>query len=120
MARWLMPRLGRGRDASVTGRLVAIPAAGGYYPALLPAPDHRRARGMVFDAPMSPADWRILDSYEGRDYRREAIWARVPGGRLRAWCYRWTGSLPPAARPIAGGDFGDWLARHRVAAFGAA
>ena len=119
MARWLVPRLGRGRNASVGGRLVAIPASGGYYPALLPAADHRRVRGMVFDAPLSPADWRIVDMYEGREYRREEVWVRVAGVRLRAACYRWTGSLPPAARPIGGGDFGEWLARHRLAAFGA-
>ncbi len=119
MARWLSPRLGEGREASVRGRLVAIPASGGYYPALLPAVDHRRVAGMVFDAVLSPADWRMLDLYEGREYRREAVRVSVPGGQRRACCYCWTGSLPPAARPIRGGDFAEWLARHRLRAFGA-
>ena len=119
MARWLAPRLWSGRAASISGRLAAIPARGGYFPALLPAPDHRRVIGMVFDAALSPDDWRALDIYEGREYRRGTAWVSGPGGRRRAFCYRWVSALPPAARSIGGGDFGAWLSRHRLAAFGA-
>lgn len=109
MARWLAPKLRRARRASVSGRMIAIPSNGGYYPALLAAPDHRRVQGTLAEAVLSPQDWRVLDRYEGAEYRREPALVCVAGIQFPAHHYRWTGAMPPNALPVASGDFARWL-----------
>ncbi|WP_230292505.1 gamma-glutamylcyclotransferase [Croceicoccus sp. Ery5] len=117
MARWLTPRLGLCRDATVAGRLIAVPARSGFYPALLPTSGHRRVCGMVCDAALAPQDWRKLDLYEGGEYQRVPVMVLSGGIWRRAQTYRWAAPVPPAARNIAGGDFRQWLRESRRPAY---
>lgn len=112
MARWLTPKLRRARRASLAGRLIAVASRGGYYPALLTASEHRRVHGTLVQAKLSPRDWRMLDRYEGAEYRRERAWVRVSCGLVRADVYRWASARPPGAVPIWHGDFPRWLAER--------
>ncbi|MDE8650837.1 gamma-glutamylcyclotransferase [Novosphingobium sp. H3SJ31-1] len=111
MARWLEPRLGACARASLAGRLVAIPAGDGWFPALIPGRPGQRAWGTLCDVRLTVRDLARLDRYEGRDYRRATLPVLAQGGgRARAQAYVWRGALPARARPIASGDFLAWLA----------
>lgn len=117
MARWLAPRLGRCCAATVAGRLIAVPARSGFYPALLPASGIRRVYGVVCEAALAPHDWRKLDLYEGGEYRRVPVIVLSAGIWLRAQTYRWAAPVPPAACNIAGGDFRQWLGESQQPAY---
>lgn len=117
MARWLSPRLRNGRAAHVAGRLMAIPNANGFYPALIRS-DRRRTFGTVFDVALSPSDWGVLDRYEGDEYRRAATLFDARGSRPHAQFYRWAGFIPARARPIPGGNFRQWLKENGCRPYG--
>lgn len=115
-ARWLRPRLHEVRRASVPGRLVAIPTPDGWYPALLPG-GGARVRGLCCTFDLARRDLARLDRYEGREYRRGGARALAGTRRLTVQLYRWRGTVPRGARPVPGGDFLNWLGRHRLRAY---
>jgi gamma-glutamylcyclotransferase (GGCT)/AIG2-like uncharacterized protein YtfP len=108
IARALLGRVpSRGR-ATVPGWRVA-PLIGVGYPALVPALD-AVARGELL-TDLSWAERRVLDDYEGDQYRLALLTAA--SGRL-VWSY----VRGPAARPAAEGTWRrDDFARHELAAF---
>jgi gamma-glutamylcyclotransferase (GGCT)/AIG2-like uncharacterized protein YtfP len=116
-ARWLGPRLHSAVRASVPGRLVAIPAEQGWFPALLPS-STGRVHGLCCTAELAPRDLARLDRYEGREYRRIAARALVDAGSVGVQLYRWSRAVPPGARAIPGGDFLNWLGRRHLRAYG--
>ena len=118
MARWIAARLVNAQTASVPGRLFAIRGGNGWFPALVPAKSGARVRGTLCELRLAPGDLARLDRYEGLEYRRIGLPARVPGkGLVRAQVYLWRIALPPKAPAIAGGDFPEWLRRTRRRAF---
>ncbi len=116
-ARWLRPRLRSAVRASVPGRLVAIPTAQGWYPALLPSTTGR-VHGLCCTAELARCDLDWLDRYEGRDYRRLSARALVGSTHLTVQLYGWRRAVPPGARAILGGDFLNWLGRRGLRAYG--
>lgn len=110
-SRWFARRAVAVGNASVAGRLMAIPTRQGWYPALLPSANGR-VSGMLFDLVLKGADRKILCRYEGEEYRMAPIdVAMSDGSVLRARAFRWAVPLPVGARPIGNGDFLGWLAR---------
>lgn len=118
MARWLAPRIARACPAHVPGRLVAMPDAGGWYPALVPGCAGARCCGTLVWARLTRDDRMLLDHYEGSEYRRRRVRARDAAGTVfAATAYAWCVPLPADIRPIPDGDFLAWLAREGVRAF---
>ena len=118
MARALEARVSDQAAATVPGRLVAIPAVEGWYPALIQG-GPGRVNGTICTLRPDRAFLASLDRYEGGQYRREFVWATRTGGLPeRALAYVWQAPLPPGARPIAGGDFLEWIARSGKRPFG--
>lgn len=110
--------------ATTEGHLHAIPDPLGWYPALLPGAG--TVHGRLYEAApgFGEAELARLDAYEDFDpadsseslYLREMI-GLSGGGEAQA--YRFNQPLPPAARPIPGGDFRAWLAREGLKPYGA-
>ena len=100
-----------GAPATTTGALYAIPAASGWFPALIltQARYSTVVHGMIHEA--GDVDLAAVDAFEGADYTRQPV--PVDGwdgyGDTRADAYVWTAGLPPGAEPIAGGNFAEWL-----------
>ena len=128
LTRAIRPLLIGGRRATVRGRLWAMRAAGGWYPAL------RRGRGTVWGrlyraGPcFSTRHMRLLDAYEDHDprrparseYRRREVRVRVAGGgSVMAMAYIYNHPVHAGLRVIAGGDFAAFIVRHGLRAFGA-
>lgn len=119
MSRWLAPKLQGAVAATVSGRLVAVSASGGWYPALLTGSGTGRCHGTVATALLDADDWALIDRYEGHEYRRAAVEVVTSRAEVvSATSYLWRGKAPPGAQDIATGDFLAWLAQHDRAAFG--
>lgn len=103
--------LGMGAPATTTGALYGIPAASGWYPALVltQARYSTIVHGMIHEA--SGVDIAAIDAFEGADYTRQPV--AVDGwdgfGETHADAYVWTADLPEGAEPIASGNFAEWL-----------
>jgi gamma-glutamylcyclotransferase (GGCT)/AIG2-like uncharacterized protein YtfP len=115
-ARWLRPRLRSIVPASVPGRLIAVPNAQGWFPALLSS-GPGRVHGLCCTAELAPSDLARLDRYEGREYRRITARALVEASHVTVQLYRWRAAPPPEACAIPGGDFLNWLGRRRLRAY---
>lgn len=117
MGDWIAARQVHSEPASAPGRLHAIRAGRGWYPALLPGAG--RVRGTLCELRLKPGDLARLDRYEGRDYRRVAASVRTASGeRVTAQLYLWRTALPRSAPGIAHGDFPGWLRRNRLRPYG--
>jgi gamma-glutamylcyclotransferase (GGCT)/AIG2-like uncharacterized protein YtfP len=120
VARRLHDVLAPGGAAQVSGRLVAIPNPGGWYPALLAGAGV--VRGMVHAADgLDAALLADLDAYEqvvrvGAGYRRAEV---MVAGVGPAMAYVWQGALPPGAVALEEGDFAAFLARTGQRPYGA-
>jgi len=109
--------------------LYALPDPGGWYPALVPAPDGPPVRGLLFpaSADFSAEDLARIDAYEdyrpgdavGSEYLRRDIAVRCAATDrpVTAQAYAYNRPLPPDAEAIPEGDFLDWLARHKRRGF---
>lgn len=118
MARWLVTRIEDATAASMPGRLLAIPGAGGWFPALVPGGMRDRVRGTAVRVALGPGDLARLDHYEGREYRRTFARVRLASGSLLpAAVYRWHAAAPARSLPIPNGDFLTWLERTSRRAF---
>jgi gamma-glutamylcyclotransferase (GGCT)/AIG2-like uncharacterized protein YtfP len=117
MARWLRPRIREAQPASVPGRLFAIPARQGWYPALLPG--RERCRGALVCVDLTRGDLARVARYEGGEYRRLALRVRTSGGLMQCSGFVWRGAALRDAVPIPGGDFLLWLEATRHVAYGA-
>lgn len=118
MSRWIAPRIVRSAPATVRGRLLAMPAGGGWYPALLGG-GTKRVSGTVCTLRLGIGDLAQLDRYEGANYRRaRAQLALAAGGKTNAEVYFWCGAMPAGARPVPDGDFLAWLEETGYRAFG--
>lgn len=114
MARWLGPRFGSCERASVQGRMIAIHADNGWFPALLPGRSGQRISGTLCEIRLGARDLARLDRYEGGEYRRLARAVLTQSGDIvRAETYVWCAPLPVNACPVASGDFLAWLAATR-------
>ncbi|MEW9854808.1 gamma-glutamylcyclotransferase [Novosphingobium rhizovicinum] len=81
MSRWLERHLSSWQSASVPGRLFAVRAPQGWYPALLPDTGSAPCKGVVCHAELGFGDLARLDRYEGAEYRLRHTCAH-PGRRL--------------------------------------
>lgn len=118
VSRWLKPRLDAEQPAAVYGRMIAIRGRTGWFPSLVPGGPGRWIRGAVFAGDrLSSTDLVRLDIYEGRQYRREPVIARLDDGRtLTAQAYVWRSRLPRASVTVPHGDFLDFLRVRGVGA----
>lgn len=126
MARWIARRQVRSEAASVPGRLFAIHAGNGWFPALVPAGSGARAsesvQGTLCELALRPGELALLDRYEGGEYRRVSLPLRVAErrtgkGARAAQLYLWRIALPVGAQRISSCDFLSWLAQKRRKAF---
>lgn len=122
MARWIARHQVRSEAASVPGRLFAVHAGHGWFPALVPAGSGARAgasvQGTLCELALRPGELALLDRYEGGEYRRVSLPLRVAGRRVGvAQLYLWCVALPAGARRVPSGDFLGWLAQTRRKAF---
>jgi gamma-glutamylcyclotransferase (GGCT)/AIG2-like uncharacterized protein YtfP len=118
MARWLAPRICEAHAAIVPGRLLAIAAGDGWFPALVRGSPDERCLGTLVRVVLEPGDLARLDRYEGREYRRSVMRPRVTGGAAAAASvYLWRGAAPRGSLAIRGGDFLAWLDRTGRRAF---
>jgi gamma-glutamylcyclotransferase (GGCT)/AIG2-like uncharacterized protein YtfP len=112
MARWLMERIEDATAATMPGRLLGIPGASGWFPALVPGAAWDRCQGTVVRVMLGTGDLARLDRYEGREYRRTGTRVRLASGSLlTAAVYRWHAPAPARSLRIADGDFLTWLDR---------
>lgn len=81
---------------------------GRVYPALVPRPG-AAAQGLLI-AGLSPSDHQALDTFEGDEYRREALSVRTAGGTILAACYLPARNIPPDAPPWS---LNHWRRVHR-------
>lgn len=103
--------LGMGAPATTQGALYAIPDPNGWFPALIPtqARFSTIVHGTLHEA--SAVDIAAIDAFEGEGYSRQTV--PVDGwdgyGDTVADAYVWTADLPDGAKPIASGNFAEWL-----------
>lgn len=93
------------------------PVIGQHYPGMVPAVGNTVSGVLYLDLP--PSAWPRLDAFEGEEYTRERITARLADGRsVTAWTYVFK---PRYEDRLATGDwdFEDFL-RHGKARFEAA
>lgn len=109
MSGWLSHWLGPAQPARVPGRLMAIPSAHGWYPALVRDAPGGEVHGFICKVRLHARGWSKLDRYEGGEYRRDSIMVRGSCGWRRAHAYVWIAPIPTGARLIAGGKFLEWL-----------
>lgn len=118
MSRWMAPKIVHSAPATARGRLLAIPAGGGWYPAMLRG-GTSRVVGTVCTLRLGTGDLARLDRYEGKNYRRAKIeLTSRSNARKTAMTYLWNGALPAGARPVPEGDFLAWLEKTGKGAFG--
>jgi gamma-glutamylcyclotransferase (GGCT)/AIG2-like uncharacterized protein YtfP len=119
MSRWAGLRCIEQAAARIPGRLVAVREGPGWYPALLPPGDAVWVLGTYARLELKPGELSVLDRYEGREYRRVPVRARLSSGARRAaQAYLWRIAIPGGAPIIGDGDFLGWLARNRQQAIG--
>ena len=118
MGHWVERRLLSSEAASVAGRILALRAGGGWFPALVQAKSCKRVRGTLCEFALRPGELALLDRYEGIEYRRMSVPVRPDNGAAAtAQCYLWRAALPPGARAIRSGDFLGWLRDNRLSAY---
>ncbi|HKR92769.1 gamma-glutamylcyclotransferase family protein [Novosphingobium sp.] len=119
MARWIAARTLRAQPASAAGRLFALRAKEGWYPALIPAHRGLAVSGMLCELVLAPGELARLDLYEGQEYRRISQPVRTCDGRgMNAQLYSWRVALPPSRILIADGHFLDWMRAARGEPYG--
>jgi len=106
----------------ISGAIVAVPDADGWFPALVPGDGE--VHGQVYTAgpDFAAEDLAALDRYEEFDpaspetswYLRET---RALTSGEPVTLYRMNGSPPPEALPIPGGDFRAWLKAQNLPEF---
>lgn len=118
----LMPELATGRmaelvalfepgeAATVDGALFAVADPAGHHPAMVAGAGAVHGRLHRLGAAFGMDQLAEMDAYEGADYRRTALVAKLADGQ-RADCeaYVWTGPTEELA-PIPHGDFARYLA----------
>ena len=105
----LVALLDPGQLATVAGTLFAIADPEGHHPAMVAGPDTVHGRLHRAGPRFGAAELAEMDAYEGKDYARRAVEARLADGTLLAGeAYVWLG---PTARlsPIPHGDFARYL-----------
>ena len=78
------------------------------YPALLTAPG-AEASGLLLHG-LAPAEWALLDAFEGDEYRRGDITVLTASGPVGAQAYFATATIPPDAVPWT---LLDWTRLHK-------
>jgi gamma-glutamylcyclotransferase (GGCT)/AIG2-like uncharacterized protein YtfP len=77
----------------------------GDYPAAMRTDGASHVSGDVFEIKNAAGLFRILDEYEGQEYRREKTMVTLSSGHMaEAWIYWYNGRVDEAAQ-IAGGDY---------------
>ena len=119
MARWIAARTLRAQPDSAAGRLFALRAEEGWYPALVPARRDATVSGTLCELVLGPGELARLDVYEGQEYRRISQPVRTRDGRgMNAQLYLWRVALPQSRIPIADGHFLDWMRAARRKPYG--
>lgn len=118
VSRWLKPKLDVGQPASVFGRMIAIRSPTGWFPSLVPGGPGQTIRGALFAGDrLTTTDLVRLDIYEGRDYSREPVIARLDNGHsLAAQAYVWRAPHPRGSVRVPHGDFVAFLRERGVGA----
>ena len=99
-----------GRVATAQGDLFVVADAEGHHPAMVPGEGAVQGRLHVAGEHFGATELAEMDAYEGSDYARSGVEARLPDGtRVNAEAYVWTGPTTDLA-PIAHGDFARYLA----------
>jgi gamma-glutamylcyclotransferase (GGCT)/AIG2-like uncharacterized protein YtfP len=117
----LMPELATGRmaelvallepglAATVEGQLFAIADPEGHHPAMIAGEGAVHGRLHRLGARFGAAELAEMDAYEGSDYARQLVEARLgEGTQVSAEAYVWTGPTADLT-PIAHGDFARYL-----------
>lgn len=106
----------------IAGRLVAVPDANGWFPALIPGEGEVHGQVYAASPDFTAEDLAALDRYEEYDpaspatswYRRET---RTLTTGAPVSVYRMNGAPPAGAVPIPGGDFRAWLKAQNLREF---
>ena len=81
----------------------------GRYPGLIrEGANGHRVFGELYEIPIPAAErtLRLLDAYEGREFKRERVYVALRNGRRRAaWTYVLRRQPPRSARHLEGGRF---------------
>ena len=106
--------------AIARGRLFAVPASQGWYPAFLPESEGGEVHGMAYAAlpEWTEENLALLDAYEvyypdhpeASEYLREPIDIICGGTAARADAYVYRAALPADAVSVPDGDFRAFLA----------
>lgn len=78
-----------------------------FYPALVPV-QGINTEGMVF-RDISDEELKMLDAYEGNEYKRKLCTVETATGTIDAWCYLWFGG---AAYELRDSWSIDWFITH--------
>ncbi|MDD3798814.1 MAG: gamma-glutamylcyclotransferase [Novosphingobium sp.] len=106
----LVAGLGEGVSALVRGALFALDDPHGCYPVLVSG-GSRRVTGRVVDCPGDRRWLAQMDAYEGAEYRRCPVRARLAdGSTVMAQAYFYARRRGAGLVPIAHGDFARFLA----------
>ena len=106
----LVALLEPGRPATATGRLFAIADPLGHHPAMVEGEGAVHGRLHRLGPRFGAAELAEMDAYEGTDYARRAIVARLEdGSAVPCEAFLWLGPTAGLA-PIPHGDFARYLA----------
>lgn len=90
--------------ATIRGRLYDL----GPYSMMVPSPSRGRVHGELYelDDETASGSWRVLDDYEGRDFKRVRVVATLRNGSRRStWVYTSRKPPPKSARVIESGRY---------------
>lgn len=105
----LVALLEPGRAATASGRLFAIADTLGHHPAMVDGEGAVHGRLHQLGPRFGAAELAEMDAYEGADYARRAIVARLEdGSAVPCEAYLWTGTTD-GLEAILHGDFARYL-----------